>query len=224
MNEIKLLGKVRGLNTDQVEEPGAEEIQFALTAQAEQLVAHGAQWNQENVRQGRAFWVANAIGTPVAALTAIPTTAAALAIYNNEPDGGRSYVIDYVWCFNVAVTAVTQFHAGMIGCLGEVREAIPTAGAPVIKNACGSGKLDTRCRPIIAGMGAGSGLAANWFPMGPTWKSSVVTLPGLAMIVPVEGRVIVPPGRYFGVAVLSSITTHTYICGIGWTEKQLILG
>jgi len=224
MSEIAVLGKVRGINTDQAEEPGSEFLQFALNGQAEQLQAWAATQYQENVRQGRAFWVANAIGTPVAAVTAIPTTAAAISIYNNEPDGGRSYVIDYVWAFNVAVTAVTIFHAGMIGVLGQVREAIPAAGAPVIKCANGSGKIDTRCRPVIAALPAGTGLAANWFPIGNTWINSVITLPGHSQIVNVDGRIICPPGRYFGVNVISSVTTNTYICGIGWTEKCLVLG
>lgn len=224
MNEIQMLGKVRGINTDQLEVQNDEEMQVALNGQGEELVVFGTQPSQENVRGGRAFWVANAIGTPVAAVTAIPTTAAILSIYNNEPDGGRSCVIDYVWAFNVAVTSVTQFHAGMIAVLGQVREAIPAAGAPVIKHNSGMGKIDTRVRPVVAALPAGTGLAAHWRPIGNMWRSSVVTLPGLAQFVPVDGRIIVPPGRYFGVHVLSSITTHTYICGIGWTEKQLVLG
>lgn len=224
MSEIAVLGKVRGINVDQLEEQQSEEIQIAVNAQAELIHANAAAYNQENARGGRSFWVANAIGTPVAAVTAIPTTAAILSIYNNEPDGGRSYVIDYVWAFNVAVTAVTIFHSGMIGLLGQVREAIPTAGAPVIKSSHGMGKLDTRCRPVVAALPAGTGLAAHWFPIGETWINSVVTLPGHAMINDCQGRYICPPGRYFAVHVISSITTNTYIMGIGWTEKNLLLG
>jgi hypothetical protein len=224
MSEIAVVGKVRGTNVDQLEEQGSEEIQIHLNSQAEQIHANAAACGQENARSGRSFWVANAIGTPVAALTAIPTTAACISIYNNEPDGGRSYVIDYVWAFNVAVTAITIFHSGMIGLLGQVREGIPAAGAPVIKSSHGMGKLDTRCRPVVAALPAGTGLAALWFPLGNTWINSVVTLPGHSMIADCQGRYIVPPGRYFAVHVMSSITTNTYICGIGWTEKLLQLG
>jgi hypothetical protein len=223
---IRAMGKVRGLNIDQYEQPGDEEVQTVLSGQAEQLAAFATTQYQENVRNGRAFWVANAIGSPVAPVTSIPTTAHTIALYNNEPDGGRSYVIDYVWAFNVAVSSVTIFHTGMIGCLGQVREAIPANAAPVIKSANGTGKLDTRARTFIGGtaLPATTGLAANWFPIGDSWINSVVTLPGHSKIVDIDGRVIVSPGRWFAVHTLSSITTQTYIMGIGWTEKNLYLG
>jgi len=226
MSDISINGRVRGLNIDQFEEPLNEEVELRLSGQAEQLSALATSPYQENVRMGRNFYVSNAIASPIAAVTAIPTTAVILALYNNEPDGGRSYVIDYVWAFNVAVTSVTIFHAGMIGCLGQVREAIPTNAAPVIKSSSGTGKLDTRARTIVSGtaLPATTGLATNWFPLGDSWVNSVVTLPGHAQIVNVDGRIIVPPGRYFATHVLSSITTHTYIMGIGWTEKNLMLG
>ena len=226
MNEIKMLGKVRGLNTDQREEIHKEEIQVALSGQAEELYAYSSAPDQEIIRQGRSYWIANAIGSPIAAVTSIPSTAIIIALYNNEPDGGRSYVIDYVWNFVVAVTAVTQFHAGIIGVLGQVREAIPTNAAPVIKTRCGTGKADSLARTIVSAtaLPATTGITANWFPLGQTFRSSVVTLPGLSQFVPVEGRIIVPPGRYFGLHVLASLTTFTNIMGIGWTEKTLQLG
>ena len=225
MTEIRPLGKVLGVtDCDTAEQVGSENIQIRLSGQGEQEMANSVEIHQETTRGGRSFWVANAIGTPVSALTAIPTTAACISIYNNEPDGGRSYVINYVWAYNVAVSSLTIFHAGIIGCLGQVRDAIPTAGAPVIKQANSGGKLDTRCRPVIAAMGAGAGLATNWFPIGDTWHNRVVTLTGHGKYVPIDGRIICPPGRYFGVHVLASITTNTYIMGIGWTEKQLVLG
>ena len=227
MIDIKAVGRILGTNTgDVVEATGCEETQVMLTGQAEELTANAAAIYQDASRIGRSFWVANAIGTPVSAVTAIPTTAHMLALYNNEPDGGRSYVINYVWVHNVAVTAVTIFHAGIIGLLGQVREAIPTNAAPVVKNANSGGKLDTRARTIIGGtaLPAGTGLAANWMPLSTTFHNKVVTLPGHGAYVPIDGRIIVPPGRYFAVHVLASITTNTYIAGIGWTEKNLVLG
>ena len=220
---IRAMGKVRGLNIDQYEQPGDEEVQSALSGQAEELSCFASAQYQEQVRNGRAFYISNAIGSPVAPVTAIPTTAVILALYNNEPDGGRSYVLDYVWAFNVAVTSVTIFHSGIIGQLGQIREAIPTNAAPVIKSANGMGKLDSRARTVV-GTTVASFTAGGWFPMGDSWINSVITLPGHSKIVNVDGRIIVPPGRYFGLHVLSSITTQTYIMGIGWTEKNLYLG
>ena len=227
MSEIAMLGKVRGLNVDQLEETGKKE-QLALSGQGEKLMALGAPNQQEEVRRGRSFWVANAIGSPLAAVTAIPTTGYNLAIYNNEPDGGRSYNIDYVWAHFVVIPAALV-HAGIIGCLGQVRETAPTIAKSVgvIKSRCGMGKLDTLCRAPVASdivLPATTGYAANWFPIGDSVNTAVVSLPGLAQYVPVEGRIIVPPGRFFAVHVLASVTTATSILGIGWTEKQLLLG
>ena len=228
MSEITSFGKVRGLNIGQAEEINNGNIQVALSGQGEQLVAFAAEPFQEEFRRGRSFWVANAIGSPVAAVTAIPSVAYIMAIFNNEPDGGRSYVINYVWAHFVVIPA-TQIHCGIIGCLGQVREAAPTVAqnVGVIKSACGMGKLDTLCRATIGGapdFPATTGIAANWFPIGDSLKTSIVSVPGVSIYSTVEGRIIVPPGRYFGVSVLSSNTTSTSIMGIGWTEKQLTLG
>ena len=235
MNEIAYIGKVRGLNTDLQEEVGSEKIQIALSGQGEQLVAFAAAQCQEPFRQSRSFWSNNLPAAPIAAVTSIPTTAYILAIWNCEDDSGRSYVIDYVWAHFVVIPAA-QCHMGIIGCLGQVRDVVLGGASPVptvaqnvgvIRASDGTGGKDTKCRVTLSGapnMPATSGIAANWFPIGDSINTAVVSLPGMAQFVPVNGRIIVPPGRVFAVHVLSSVTTTTSIMGIGWTEKQLILG
>lgn len=223
MNEIAAYGKVKGLDVDYPCR-SCDHHPMELSGQGEQLFALGAAQAQENARGGRSYWVANPIGSPIAAVTAIPTTAVILALYNNEPEGGRSYIIDYVWAHFVVVPAALV-HCGIIGLLGQVREAIPTNSAAVVKCSHGMGKLDTLARTVLnTTVPAGTGLAANWMPLGDSIKTSIVSVAGANIVVPVEGRIIVPPGRYFGVSVLSSVTTSTSIMGIGWTEKQLLLG
>lgn len=219
-----VLGKVRGLIPDFLLPAGREDEQFHLSGQGDIQTSTPAAPYQEIVRNGRSFW-ANT-GTAVASVTAIPTTAVAIALYNNEPDGGRSYVIDDVWALYTANTAVALVHAGIIACLGQVREAIPTNSAATVKQYAGMGKNDTRARTIIGGtaLPATTGIAANWFPLGAAVNGAVVTLPGFQQRVNVDGRIIVPPGRYFAVHTLSSVTTTSAQMGISWTEKQLVLG
>jgi hypothetical protein len=144
--DVKVIGRIRKvLEGVDAGAPGDDE-QLALTPQLEQLIAMGAAPYGEIVRLGRAFKVGTA--TAVAAVVAIPTTAAMLQLYNNEPDGGRSYVIDWIGASGVVKTAAAG-QAQMLACVGQVREAIPTdAALPIVKlNGLGGGNGDTKAAP-----------------------------------------------------------------------------
>lgn len=223
-NESMIFGKVRGIVTDLLFPAAREDEQVQLSGQGEQEFALAAAPYQEDVRQGRSFAVNTT--TAVASVTALPTTAVGIALYNNEPDGGRSYVITRVAAQYTANTAVAQVHVGIIGCLGLVREAIPTTSAAIIKQLNGMGKLDTRARTIVGGttLPATTGIAANWFPLGSSISTAVITLPGMNQTIDVDGRIIVPPGRYFAIHTLGSVVTTSAQLHIHWTEKQLLLG
>jgi len=222
-NEAVILGKVRGLNPDEILASNNNEEQIKLSGQGDQLFAMGASVYQENVRLGRTYWTNNT--TPVAAVIAMPTTAINLAIYNNEPDGGRSYIIQRVAAVAGAAGAVL-YQACIIACLGQVREAIPAMAAMTLKQANGGGKNDSRARVTIGGtaLPAGTGVATNWFCLGSSQVTSTVSVPGWQIDAPVNGRFIVSPGRYFAVHVLGSAVGLTATMNIYWTEKQLLLG
>jgi len=228
--EIKMLGKVRGIFLDLLP-TGREDEQLQLTGQAEQLVAQGSAPYQEIVRQGRCFMATN---SAVATVTGIPTTAYALALYNNESDGGRSYVIDQVWALYTTNTAALP-HVGIIGVLSTVREAIPAAATGATpRQMNGMGNSDTKAKICIAadnptGGGAGllpstTGLAANWIPLGTSVNAAVTSLPGFQQVVQIDGKIIVPPGRYFALHTLGSVTSSSAQLGVMWHEKLLTLG
>lgn len=224
--EVRMLGRIRKLldGLDAVA-AGHKDEQIALTPQLEQLVAIGAAPYREVTRMGRAFYVNTTAA--IDAVVAIPTTAHMLALYNNEPDGGRSYVIDWVACSGVAKTAAAgQQH--IIGNIGQVRETAPTDAGLTIKklNGVGTGE-DTRARTILnaTALPAATGLAANWFPLGPAFGSpGAAATPGHAGWCDVGGRIIVPPGRYFAMHVLADVVGSTYLAYIGWHELQTQLG
>lgn len=226
--DVKIIGRIRkSLEAIDFGAPGDDE-QITLTSQLEQLVALGASPYGEITRIGRAFKTGTAAA--VAAVVAIPTTACMYAIYNNEPDGGRSYVIDWVAAQNVVSTAVAG-QAQILLNLGQVREASPTdatpAGALVKMNGLGGGTSDTRMRSILTAtaLPATTGVAAAWFPWGlSAVKPGVAGTPGYGIWAPVDGRIIVPPGRYLAMHVLANVVGETFVVALGWHERQLQLG
>jgi len=223
MSDYKMLGKIRGLNTDEFQTPGDEEVEVAVTSMGEQLITNAVAPGVEVSRIGRAFKVNTT--SSVASVIALPTTAVTIALYNNEPDGGRSYIIDQVFAMFTTNSAAIDT-VGIIGCLGQVREAIPANSALVVQNLIGGTKLDTRARTIIGGtaLPGTTGFAGQWFPIGSSVAAAVTSLPGFQQTVDVQGRFIVMPGRYFALHTLGTVITISAQVGLIWHEKYLLEG
>jgi len=225
--DVKVQGRIRKLlEAIDAEALGGDPRDFTLTLQLEQLMAVGAAMYQETVRPGRAFWIGNTAA--VAGVVAIPTTAIMLALFNNAEDGGRSLVIDWVAASGVAKTAAAG-QQQMLGLIGQVREAAPVNSALVAKkrNGLGGKGLDTVASSIIGGtaLPALTGVAANWFPIGPAFGSpGAGATPGNGAYQRLDGDIIVAPGRYFAMHVLADVVGSTYLGYIGYHEKQLNLG
>lgn len=224
--EAKVLGQIRtvsqAIDSDTV---GDEDKQVALTGQREQLISPGTSPYGSVISPGRSFQIGNAAA--VAALVAIPTTAVLLALYNNAPDGGKSLIIDWVAALNIVSTAVVA-QAGLLFNIGQNRVTPPSNSALIPKKMNGMGtNNDTVALSIINGtaLDAVTGLANNWFPFGGnTTKPSAAATPGYQVFVAVDGRIIVPPGRYFAIHVMANVVGETFQGFIGWHEKVLQLG
>ena len=226
-SELKLMGKIRGLNTDVLYGVDDEETEIELTGQGEQIHGYAAAPYSEITRQGRTYWC-NTGNAPVASVIAMPTIATGFNIHNNEPDGGRSYVIDQVWMLITAQANASIPQAGVVACLGQVRETAPAdlkAATVIQKTTNGGTKLDSRARINLAvALPATTGFAGNWFPLSSTVKAAVTTLPGFQKVFDIDGMYIVPPGRYFALHCVSSVVAVTCAWGIVWTEKYLNIG
>jgi hypothetical protein len=96
--------------------------------------------------------------------------------------------------------------------------------AMTLKQANGGGKNDSRARVIIGGTAITGTAATNWFCLSNSQVTLTASVIGWQIDAPVNGRFIVPPGRYFAVHVLGSAVGLTATCNIYWTEKQLLLG
>ena len=201
--------------------PGDEEM-LGLSEQGALLTANDTSPYEEIVRAGRAFEAHTTAA--IAAVVAVPTTAHMLAIYNNEPDDGRLIIIDRAWALNIVSTAVAS-QASLIGLVGQVRETPPTDAALAINPLNGMGSRDTRARTILnaTALPATTGLAANWRLLpGPTggMKPGAAATPGYWVNADINGRIVLPPGRYFAIHVLANVVGETFTAGIEWHEKN----
>lgn len=187
------------------------------------FTAQGAAPSEELGRNGTLF-TARSI-TAAAGVISLPTTAAIVSLFNTAASGGKSAVIDAI--FAVAIAAHTTLgQSGMIFVLGQTSVA-SNAGALVIRKMNGLGPTsDSVCLAAdsATALDAETGVAIGWVPIGPTVNAGVVSLPGVVLYVPVDGRIIVSPGHLFGVNVMTSNVQNTFQCGILWHERQLTLG
>lgn len=223
MQEMKVLARIRKALEAIVPSSKDTDQQATLNEQLALLVALDSTQYDEIVRVGRAFKAGTT--TAVAAVVAIPTTAVGFAIYNGEPDGGRSYIIDRMWAQNSVSTAVVC-QAQLLALIGQVREAIPTDAMPANSRISLSGLsgVDTKVRAILTAtaLPATTGLQGYWLPVGQAGtKPSAVATPGYGMIAEINGRLICPPGRYCAVHVLANVVGETFQMGIEWHEKQV---
>lgn len=224
--DVKALGLIRTVNAGvDLDTVGDTEKQMTLSGQREQLIAQAAAPYQEVVRVGRSYKVGTTAA--IAGVIAIPSTSALLQLYNNESDGGLSYIIDWIAASGVAKTAAAG-QQQMLVCIGQAREAIPTdAALPIISMNGAVGSIKTKAKTVLNGttLPAGTGVVANWIPWGPSvGNPGAGATPGNGLWVPVEGRIIIPPGRFFAIHVLSDVVGSTFQGFIGWHEKQLALG
>lgn len=225
--DVTIVARIRKLLEGiDAEIPGGDPREVTLNQQLELLVAQGSAEYEELTKTGRAFWTGTTAA--VAAVVAIPTTGTLLAIYNGAADAGKAIVIDWIAASGVAKTAAAG-QQQMLGLVGQLREALPTAAALTLKKTNGlgasSGAVDSVAVPVTAALPAGTGITTNWFPIGPSFGSpGAGATPGDGAYQEIKGRIIVAPGRYFAMHVLADVVGSTYQGFIGWHEKQMVLG
>ena len=214
--ELKAINRVSG-----------NEIYLQANQAREGLNAQGDAKYTELTRTGRAFsWKST---TVVAAVTAIPTTAVNIAFYNTDPDGGRSMIIDAIFAEHTTNAGAALEQATIIGVLGQTRIISTTmADAGLIpRKMNGLGDTsDTCARVSIAAqtLDAVTGVAAGWIPLATSYTTTVASLPGGQLFAEIDGRLIIPPGRFFGLHVLAATVDTDFNMGMMWHERRLTLG
>jgi hypothetical protein len=198
----------------------------SLTSRAERnvygdlMVAQGGAPYEELARSGTMFIARSTTAT--VSCTALPTTTAGFGLYNPEADGGKSLIIDAIFAVQITCQNILSQYSLIYVC-GQTRVAALTDALIERKmNGLGQGAV-ALCAAGGAILDAVTGVAIGWMPIGPSVNTSVISLAGLSLWAEVNGRIIVPPGRQFGVNVMGGDATGTWNCGVMWHEKQISL-
>ena len=174
---------------------------------------------QERNRAGRLF---RGVGgtSGVAPVTAVPTTAAAWALWNQEFN--RSLVIDTIDFFLLSGTPVIG--GSILAIVSPITATLPTSatGSTVSSASMGTGYS----RAIFA---TGYTLptptnAYRWATVSLTTQPGGAAGVGGCFSANVNGGIIVPPRMVLGLTMLAGTgTSPLYIPGVTWTEAELDL-
>lgn len=166
----------------------------------------------------------NIIANGIAPVTAIPTTTATLALYNGEPTGGKSLVIERLgfWLGSGTPTA----GATLMVCVSPAAIATaPTAMATGYTVSSASG-APNRSNAVFT-----TAVTVPVLPSAPAWMQVISTFQLAAanvgqgdQVSDLEGCIIVPPKSALGIAILSGTgTTPLYGVSVMWSEFQFDL-
>jgi hypothetical protein len=216
---MKIAGRVRGLFAGNYPE-NREDEQFHVNSRGDQIVAQGLPEQTEIVRLGESWQVSNA--SAFAPGTALPTTTAALTLWNGESAGGKSYVIDSVALTEIVVDATQSNMSTVVCMLGKPPVTAPTDAALVIRSLSGR-TYGGRARTVVL---SSTVVNDGWFPLG-TSAPAAAAAAGSAwkqMDWPLRGMYIVPPGASFNLHALKvAATAGQCILTVRWHEVQLIV-
>ena len=191
------------------------EVPAAGDAQGNALVAYGAAPYQNLTRRSEGWSVMNTAA--LAALVVRPSTVAQLTLWNGEPYGGKSYVMDRAFA-HMLVSAATEGRFGMWLTVHPQGMAKPTADITAIKGYSGRSSYGGEA---VVDTGA-TVLDDGWFIWGAGNHSETSdNLPGSHMAVNLEGRLLVPPQGGISLQMVAQTVTSTFTSGFSWYEVQL---
>lgn len=211
MATVEMRGKIRGGASDD------QHILLDSNESHELLVSIGLPPYTEMTRLGNGWSMQTA--TLFAPLVAIPTTVAALEIYNNM--AAASLIVEDLFAAQVLATAAAQTYA-IFACVSTKKDK-PANTALDIFSSNGRPKLSTTAASrIIAGVGT-TVVANGWRPWGnpQSWGTATAT-PGNAWSADVHGRLIVPPGCALLLHIMGALATaSTFQVGASWYEATV---
>jgi len=190
------------------------QAQFQENELNEQIIAQGLPIGTEMVRKGRAWGTMTV--TAAAGLVVRPSTLAAFELWNGQPSGGSSLIIDRLFFFNLVSTAVVEGFSGWAQ-VATVKAAPSSASLAVRGNSGKQGYTGLAVNAIGTTV-----LDNGWFPWGNAYnKAAGGVVPFGAITAEVNGRLIVPPGCSLCLHVVSSLVGDTFTMGAMWYEELL---
>ncbi len=168
----------------------------------------------EITRQGGHWNAISAAGTP---LVVIPTTLCILELFNNVNSGVHMVITDL---FNFHLLGTAALHQQAIWAEVTPPKAIPSLSAIVIGSQSGRAPYTSTVGSHVVSAAGTTVVSAGWRPWGTAGSGVVSTaLPGEAFSVPVDGKMIVPPGCSLALTVTDALATASS-CQVGaaWVE------
>lgn len=209
----KICGRVRGPDAGNYAE-GRDMEQFHLSSMGNQLVTSGLPAQAEIVRLGESYQVLGAAST---GLTAVPTTAGLLTLWNGEPGNGKFYAIDSVTATKVIIDVTTDDLATVWAQIIRAPMATPTDAALTIRSLSGRYSYGGRARTVASS----TTLANRWEPIGqiPNTTAAIAGSAWAQVDIPLNGRFIVTPGAAFTLTASEvTATASTFRFCIRWHE------
>jgi len=190
--------------------PSSVEVSGKADAQTNQLVAQGNPPYMEVRRRGDGWSVASV--TAFAALVAFPTTAAQVEFYNN---GSRLAVVSDLHCFKLLGTAVAEGES--IWAMITTAKAVPTLTALTLYSMSGKAfEVPTATSELVTGV-ATTVVANGWMPYGSPNNFLAAATPFSGWSVPIDGKLIIPPGCSLCLQVVAAINTAAAYDTLGMT-------
>jgi hypothetical protein len=216
MGLSRILGRVRGLYPNNSPE-NREDEEFHVTPCGDCLTSQGLSELTEIVRLGDSW---QTMGVAFAALTAVPSTAGRLTLWNGEPGNGKVYVIDSVNIHKIIIDVTTNDVWTTYAQILRSPQSAPTNAAYAIASLSGKSNYAGRARTIatstsIANYWDAIGTTCNSAPLiaGSAWESQEIV---------VFGKYIVTPGSAFTLNVAEvTNTASTFKACIRWHEVQI---
>jgi hypothetical protein len=221
----KLTGSVRGQSVPNLAE-GEPGQPIGINPRGDVCVAQGLPPKSELVRMGKTWTCTIATGSAFTFVATWPTTRAELVLYNGNPIGGPSLVMDSAFLTNITSQAAAQPYS-LLGQLAQGAGASPAVASPTNDTAqliySRSGKFNYTGGVLRAVANTAFALANRWEILGNSAISPMTTNLGASIYVDLFGGFIVPPGAVMCFAGLAGTAAGTAILGATWHEVQLTL-
>ncbi len=197
---------------------GDSEVSVSADKQRNVLVAQGNPSYAETRRRGEGWTVMTQ--TPLTPLAALPTTASDLELWNN---GSRVAVVSDLHVWRLLGTAAVA--GEVIFAMITTVKAVPVfTDVEVFHSLSGKEfKTSTVTSELVPGVGT-TVVPNGWQPYGPPSMTLQAATPGTGYNVPINGKLIIPPGCSLCLSLCASIATGSaFHIGVtfDWVEMTI---
>lgn len=154
----------------------------------------------------------------VAAIVDEPATTALFTLYNNESDGGKTFIIERIFCFQ-DIGSAPEARFSLWACVHPIGRAADTADITLINNLRGVSSYGGNAILDVGATVTNDG----WTPWESGDSLTVASLSGPALSANVDGRMLVPPSAAVSLQVVASTIDLDFTTGFHWREVQLDL-